>query len=292
MGSRGYNAAALGFKSVIKDPAPASTVFFGVELEVEYTGAGGYDVGRQHVDQYEAVEKLFGDFIITKSDGSLQCGMELNTSPGTMGFHKLFNWKGVLQGLTAAGFKAQATCGMHVHVSRAPLGETRVARLCKFIYNPDNFAFIRYIAGRHSDRWAQIKNIGTSPGFNNAPAQYVRSYGKYMALNLSPSNTIEFRMFASTLQPHRFLSRLEFVAALVEFSGLSEEAAMKLKAVSPYTDAQAFMDWVLTKGKKYPNLFRKVKKFRCEKEEVQTLGYKPRGVRGFRVRASSRYAPI
>ena len=62
-----------------------------------------------------------------KSDGSLDCGMELVTHPMTLQYHmEQMPWKNVLRKAVGLGYLSHrtTTCGLHVHISRAAFGET------------------------------------------------------------------------------------------------------------------------------------------------------------------------
>jgi hypothetical protein len=127
-----------------------------------------------------------------------------------MALHRKANWHRKLEMLSTA-FVPSETCGLHVHVSRRPLNDRAVDKLIKFVYLPANRAFIKSIARRENERYARMTVRGYSEARNN----------RYQALNLTNDNTVEFRMFAATLDPIEFYGSLEFSHALTRFARLT-----------------------------------------------------------------------
>jgi hypothetical protein len=76
-----------------------------------------------------------------------------------------------------------------------------------FINNPDNQDNIIELSGRDSSKWAKL-----------SPKKVIdvkkKQSSRYEAINLQNDATVEFRIFASTIDPKLILARLEFVHAL------------------------------------------------------------------------------
>jgi len=137
--------------------------------------------------------------------------------------------------------KYGASCGMHIHVSREPLGLLQLGRILVFIHEPNNLEFIKTLAGRGNTRWSEFT---TERKWRDA----LKYRDRYTAVNTTNQQTVEFRLFRATLNRVHFMANLEFVAALVEFckpgvTGLSEGRK--------YT---TFLSWLTTQRKTYPNL--------------------------------------
>lgn len=190
---------------------PKLGVFFGVELEVETDG-------RLEVEKYsKEVEELLEGFALCKSDGSLNDGFEIVTTPASFTL-QMRRWEKFFLSSLSTNLSISERCGMHVHISRAPLGDKVIYEMHKFINGCGRGRFVKEIAGRSSDRWSKRVEKGPEEMgvFNN---------GKYEALNTIPtkgnrmgiqvpSKTIELRIFASTLEWEVFQKNLEFTTAL------------------------------------------------------------------------------
>jgi hypothetical protein len=74
--------------------------------------------------------------------------------------------------------------------------------------------------------------------------------GRYCALNVSPRDTVELRLFAATLNPTKFYGSLEFYDAIITFAHSHSVATM----LSPNA-WQRFVEFV-RRQPQYPNLMR------------------------------------
>ena len=89
--------------------------FFGVELEIDGTES------RKNAGEILNVANDDAQNLYIKSDGSLDCGMELVTHPMTLQYHlEQMPWKNVLRKAVELGYLSHrtTTCGLHVHISR------------------------------------------------------------------------------------------------------------------------------------------------------------------------------
>jgi len=166
--------------------------------------------------------------------------------------------------------------GIHVHVSRAGFDNSaHLYRWLKLWYrNPID---IQRIARRQSNRWGPF-----SPEHRAAHKEHVK-YGKpsyqppdrsynyrtdgydhvgdttvvdrYAAINTTNRDTLEVRVFASSLRPRRVKAALQLVAASVEYTRqLNSDAVCKRHG----WDWKAFMSWVRHDGR-YPDLVQEDK---------------------------------
>ncbi len=171
-----------------------------------------------------------GRLLYLKSDGSVQ-GFEMVSHPMTMSWAaQNFNFR-LIDDLVAAGSSVDPTTnGLHVHVARNGFkDEAHQLRWGKLWYR--NTADIVRIAGRDSQRWGGF-NLGHRQvigahckqmakirhGDLNAylTSEYVGA--RYNALNLSNEATIEVRIFAAPTSGSELRSRMELVAATVEYT--------------------------------------------------------------------------
>lgn len=173
--------------------------YLGIELEVECR--------RDREDSAQECLDIFDGFAICKSDGSLDDGFEIVTAPADLTTQKQY-W-GKFFDNRPSGLRSHdtATCGLHVHCSRAPLSELTIGKILLFVNCQQNTDFIQKLA-RRSSTYAKIKH-------DKKPSD--RSRDRYEAVNLTNDHTIEFRIFRGTLKRETFFACLEFCAALIEF---------------------------------------------------------------------------
>lgn len=200
------------------------TVLYGVELEIDH-GGQSHPNARLLID---TINKGGGSWY-AKRDGSLSCGFELVSMPSSLNFH--------LKGAEAfACFVKQAiemgyrshdagTCGLHVHVSREALGETddeKEATIGKILlwmdWHWDNFVNFSRRSQQQLDQWAaRYGCIEPEDKPQDAYRKACTTCDRYVCLNLTNVETVEFRMFRGTLVPETYYATLEFVDATVRF---------------------------------------------------------------------------
>jgi hypothetical protein len=156
-----------------------------------------------------------GDLGYLKEDGSIGCGFEIVTHPMSYEWAiDHFPWQ-LLTDLAARGCAATAQTGIHVHVSRAGFSSPcHIYRWMKFIYR--NQPQVTAVARRSSAQWA---------AFTDHDRRSVKDYAKgtrygerYRAINTNNADTLELRIFASSLDPAQVQAALAFAAASVEYT--------------------------------------------------------------------------
>ena len=190
--------------------------FLGVELEFELSlpsdikGDTDYVVAdfeekgspvRKHINE---INKDVGRFAIIKDDGSLDYGIEIASVPATLTKHSTI-WDNFFNELKTYKLKSESTCGMHVHVSREGLSDDQIDRIVAFFASSREVRkFMEKIAGRTQNEYCN----------------YIPEWGgdKYSAVNVSPSATIEFRIFKAPKTKEEFISRLQLVRAIILWS--------------------------------------------------------------------------
>jgi hypothetical protein len=206
-------------------------LFLGAELELQT---------RSHARSREAIEivnKHIADKVMIKGDGSIEEeGIELAFHP--MDYDHYVNEfpTGMLTELKALGVRSHVSCGMHVHASRAGFSSTKHSFLWqKFFYRNEMpiVALSRRLRDR-LDRWATFGSHG-GQGSNRGHAKHFAKGAiggdRYSAINACNAETLEVRIFASTLSPQQFLGALGLVDASVEYTrNLNFEKVIKEKA--------------------------------------------------------------
>ena len=176
-------------------------------------------------------------FAHTEADGSLEnYGAEVVTMPRTIATlykmrDKLTNAFGDIK-RRARGYRSETgaaytanNCGLHVHVDRKFLGEdvekaevliTRM--LCTF---PQ---FFQDLSGRESDRYDYAKMPSATENekhniFKIHKKVIESQADRYMALNVKPSETVEFRLFANdSASADEILARADIVQSLFKWA--------------------------------------------------------------------------
>ena len=212
---------------------PPDGIYFGIELEIATES------------QNDIAVSLFGDigpYCVHKSDGSVPGGVEIVTTACSLDIHREKIPK-LLASETWTKNQAyeSESCGLHVHVSRKPLSALQVGKILAFIHSAQNRPFIRKVAGRADCRYARYEyDQKIINAVKNKPD------GKDTALHLGRTETIEFRLFASSLKTEVVLARLDFVAAIIAFTRPGSHSCMD--AIS----AGKFQAWLPKKD--YPFL--------------------------------------
>ena len=197
---------------------------FGVELEIDCGGQSS-----ANAKQILEVANHDAENLYIKTDGSLDDGMELVTHPMTLEYHmNEMPWAKVLSEALRMYYlshRAQ-TCGLHVHISRLAFGctyeqqETSIARLVFFVekFWPELLRFSRRTQSQ-LNRWAARYGMKLCPREVLDHAKNSCA-GRYTAVNLTNSETIEIRIFRGTLKLNTLLATLQMVNHLCDVAVL------------------------------------------------------------------------
>jgi hypothetical protein len=219
----------LKFHTVKENPTvPADFLYLGMEIELE---APRNDYGiRTDAAEYASNLEDYG-LAYLKSDGSLECGFEVVTHPMTHDYFKNHApkfWE-VIGGLRDE-FRMRAwsagTAGIHIHLSRAGFNNgAHIHRFLQLVYA--NEEFYSRMAGRNSGRWAKFDDVlqwdsdkdRSVKSFKRKLARYGNNHSdRYSAVNTLNRNTLEMRIFRSTLNPDTIKSALDLAHASVEYT--------------------------------------------------------------------------
>jgi hypothetical protein len=162
------------------------------------------------------------DLIYSTHDGTVQ--IELDTMPCSLEFHKnKMNYKEMFRYLDSLGYKGHdCDCaGLHIHANRSYLGKTTLLQqltISKILYIIEKFNDQICVIARRNNDYSQF--VGKGKLEDSVVELYGRykSIGKRVALNLAHRDTIEFRMFKSTLKPETLLLTFEFVKDIIDFA--------------------------------------------------------------------------
>lgn len=175
---------------------PTDGIYYGVELEVGSTDPD---------DVVSTYESLGERFCICKEDSSVD-GFEIVSAPATLSI-QLEKWKRFFDENTYIDIDDEY--GMHVHVSRKPLGQLTIGKVLVFVNDPANAAFLDELAEREPNSYCdrEAKKISD-----------VKKFRERAALNLGNENTIEFRLFRTCDNFESFARKLIFVHDLIHWA--------------------------------------------------------------------------
>lgn len=232
--------------------------YFGVELEVY--------ARRSVKGLLAAFHEIMGRdvWLIFKYDGSLSSGgVEIVTAPMTLEQHQT-RWPLMQEVLRAQakGWK-QHQAGLHVHVSRktqagAALSKLHVAKMINFVHCWRNTTFLEALGGRKADTYAKFESpkIPFKPKFTSGDRRE--------ALNITKTETLELRFFASTTKVERILMAVEFTSCL---RGFTQDAS-----IPQSSDLSGFITYAKSHRHTYPNLNEYIQHVLRAKFKVDAVG--------------------
>lgn len=207
----GYHASKYRQHPIPDEWSSARSRWLGVELECE--------VRRDDCSREEKAEQLnnllnqgeIGKRVFFETDGSLNYGLEIISQPMSLPMHKDFwGWLNDKDAVRYMRSHNTTTCGLHVHVSRAPLTQDQIAKMVLFVNDRSNEELIKAIARRYAEGYCRIKekDLDTAHLSND----------RYEAINITGDKTIEFRIFKGSLKYESVMAAIEFANALTEFT--------------------------------------------------------------------------
>jgi hypothetical protein len=199
-------------------------LYLGFELEVELFASGNWAL-REFVG--DKVLKFMGsEYVYNKHDGSLlnggASGFEIVSHPQTWYEYRAQRkkWKELFVILGKNKVMASSSrCGMHVHMNKSAFTTHQTYKFVDFVYNPAHRDFIVYVSGREGYN-QYFSHFASLDGYRRCKknAKLKTGAGHHTAVDLSPSQTFEVRIFAGTLDFITFQKNLEFCKALYEFT--------------------------------------------------------------------------
>lgn len=215
-------------------------LYFGIEIETQST----LDSIRSGVHTFhENVSNTVG---YVKRDGSVSDGMEINTHPMTLDYIYDNFFSSTLEELVALGWRAwkQPSCGIHIHLSkRAFSSTTHKARFQLFIMRNEQ-QMVRF-ARRRSPSYAKFSDDEESEFIERAKGN--PNHDRFCAVNWQPKETVELRIFRSTIKPSGVIGIVEMAHALFYFT---QQSTCRMMYDGLFT-WEAFVEWVDTQEYKY-----------------------------------------
>jgi hypothetical protein len=223
------------FKLLEGEKREADTLFFGYELEMEHNWE------KREVSELKlarlAAEHCPMEWGYMKHDGSMERGIEFTSNPMTWAWYRnqRDNFTKMLVGLQE-NFRTDQydeeqeryNCSLHVHMSKNAFSSGHLYKFVKFFYKVHLRRFIQNVSGRESNfycRYDPRDNIGVT---KMAKEKGNPSGERYSVINMVgghwheergiESQTVEYRLFAGTLEPIVFHKNFEFLMAAYEFT--------------------------------------------------------------------------
>lgn len=209
--------------------------YFGIELEVESTSGRGRDYVA--ADALRAINKSTDgetrNHWTAMNDGSLNCGFELISQPMTA---RYFDkevaplLKTEFKNMIHMGLRSHntRTCGLHFHVSRTELSTDTLVNM-KIAVDKFKSTVVKISRRKNFDeidRWAHVEEIHECFGVLDKDLwneRYDREKGRlncggrYLALNFTNRDTVEFRICKGTLKYESFIGCLHFFRFLIDW---------------------------------------------------------------------------
>ena len=204
-----------------------TTLLLGAEIEV-----GGNNNISSDNDKNSTVKKCIQimngsdsdeeNLIYSTHDSTVQ--IEFDTMPCSLEFHKnKMNYREMFEYLDKEGYKGHdcKTAGLHIHANRNYLGKSRISQelvISKILYILEKFNDEICVIARRDNEYSEF--VGSKKEENSLVELYgkYKDHGKCAALNLQHKDTIEFRMFKSTLKYETFILTLEFVKDIIDYA--------------------------------------------------------------------------
>lgn len=222
-----FNYVPKYIKHFMPGESEDTTLLLGAEIEV-----GGNNNISSDNDKNSTVKKCIQimngsdsdeeNLIYSTHDSTVQ--IEFDTMPCSLEFHKnKMNYREMFEYLDKEGYKGHdcETAGLHIHANRSYLGKSRISQelvISKILYILEKFNDEICVIARRDNDYSEFA------GEKSNEDSIVELYGKYKdkgkraALNLQHKDTIEFRMFKSTLKYETFILTLEFVKDIIDYA--------------------------------------------------------------------------
>ena len=247
----------------------AKTLTLGTEVEMEAPNhAAATPFSRMAQIFYDAAP----DKVHCKTDGSLDSydyGVELISEPCSLQYHMFdMKWKYLFKLATDNGYFSNDSTngGMHVHVGREQLGETDtdrsvVIRKCIVIvykYWSKLKQFTRRLDSelnwcrKPSLTWYRVGMTGDELRVAARQIQtYIPDHGaRYTAVNVTNTNTIEFRIFKGTLDREIYIANLQLVSNIVRYAQThtwDEIQASTWEDIAQYENYRELVDYLVAR---------------------------------------------
>lgn len=222
-----FNYVPKYIKHFMPGESEYTTLLLGAEIEVGGNNNIPSDNNKNSIVK-KCIQIMNGsdsdveDLIYSTHDSTVQ--IEFDTMPCSLEFHKnKMNYREMFEYLDKEGYKGHdcKTAGLHIHANRSYLGKSRISQelvISKILYILEKFNDEICVIARRDNEYSEF--VGSKKEENSLVELYgkYKDHGKRAALNLQHKDTIEFRMFKSTLKYETFILTLEFVKDIIDYA--------------------------------------------------------------------------
>jgi hypothetical protein len=217
-------------------------IFMGVELETNCSGYEPRRLGGNAI--YDAAIMSEYNFIYAKSDCTVS-GPEIVSHPATLDAHRVlwqtFPWRELRLDHGWSGWRG-ANAGCHIHIARTAFrSKSHMARF-QMLFGGWRDELVKF-CGRNCHNYGYHGDYMKRHAVDYARGVRVPPRGS--AINYEPRQTIEVRMFRSSLQPTTLAAYLEFVHGLVVYAGQKRSSDILTGQVTPFG---SFVKWMEENG--------------------------------------------
>lgn len=208
---------AIRFFHTIRTPVsrqPRSGLYMGIEVEVECGDDSPKDIAGDLA--FSSTDPWY-----IKSDGSLDNGIEVVSHPIEIERWRTCNDMGWMRDAINMGCRSYGTdtCGLHVHISRTQFTKLHLWKILTLLAK--NYEWTERIGRRKTiSAYAYLDKledfIDASYIIDKAISN-VRGI-RYSSVNMSNSETVEFRLFRGTLSKSGLLRNIDWLACLVGYT--------------------------------------------------------------------------
>lgn len=194
----------------------SGNLYYGVELEIDMAGEDN-----DNAEELLDIANRGDERIYCKHDGSINDGFEIVSHPMSLDYHiNKMNWSDIFERAIEMEYRSHntSTCGLHIHASRSAFGkdydeqEKAIGRIVFFVEKHWNelVKFSRRTPD-NLNRWAARYASISSTADETYKKAKDKNMGRYVAVNLTNYNTVEFRLFRGTLRYKTFIAALQLV---------------------------------------------------------------------------------
>ena len=240
-------------------------VFFGIELEL----AG--DPINAHL-----VNRMLGDIMHCEHDASIDPdeggGFEIITQPMSWNYLKsrfpeikeLFK---KLQGRKMKGHDTSC-CGLHVHVTRSYFKKTidkngkkelTAEMFADALVNEKFAENMQTFARRRSSNYYRYRQMNGNITKEKAISMHYNSVGHGVSVNFANKNTVEFRMFKSTLNPETYMACVEMVKNITEMANLMTTSNKRVVMWHELAKGEYITNYITQQVNRYGKQFNDVR---------------------------------
>ena len=215
-------------------------ILMGFELEVE--SENDISEFQKCLSAYK-LKKTIGDFATIESDSSLDYGFEIITEPMTLQYireSQKDTIKAMLDCLKDNEMGQGKHAGLHIHVDRDSLGTS--SRSSEDVI--DNIYLIMETFEKEIIKFARREPNEYCNFISESSRERTLSYikhrkaatcgSRYLAFNILPEDTVEFRIFKSTIDFSTLMATIEFVNNVVNIAKYKDIDGFTWKVIVNY----------------------------------------------------------